>query len=116
MSRLLVLTRPSFVAGFNLAGVDAYGAEDIETAQELIETWLQAGESGLLAIDDGLLSKLDVNLLRKLETCDQLPHLAIPGGQPPGPEISRRFRIAQMIRRAIGFHITFAGEEVEVEE
>jgi len=32
-----------------------------------------------------------------------------------GPEASRRHRIAEMIRRAIGFHITFKGEEAEEE-
>ena len=36
MSRLIVVTRPALVTGFQLAGVDAYGAEDVETAQELI--------------------------------------------------------------------------------
>ena len=55
MSRLLVVTRPALVHGFELAGVDAYGVEDVESAQELIESWLITGEIGLLAIDDGLL-------------------------------------------------------------
>ena len=39
MSRLIVLTRPDLVPGFQLAGVDAYGAQDVETAQEMIEAW-----------------------------------------------------------------------------
>lgn len=113
MSRLLVLTRPSLVAGFQLAGVDAYGADDIETAEELIADWLESGEVDLLAIDDGLLERMDRGLVQRLETSDQLPFLAIPGGGPLGPEASRRYRIAEMIRRAIGFHITFKGEDVE---
>ena len=115
MSRLFVLTRSSLVPGFHLAGVDAYGAEDVETAQETIETWLEAGETGLLAIDDGLLERMDPALIKRLETAEQLPYLAIPGGKPLGPEASRRRRIAEIIRRAIGFHITFKGEEDEGE-
>lgn len=113
MSRLLILTRPSLVAGFQLAGVDAYGADDIETAEELIEGWLESGEVDLLAIDDGLLERIDMGLVHRLESSDQLPFLAIPGGEPLGPEASRRYRIAELIRRAIGFHITFKGEDVE---
>jgi len=113
MSRLLVLTRPTLVAGFQLAGVDAYGADDIETAEELIAGWLESGEVDLLAIDDGLLERMDPGLVQRLETSDQLPFLAIPGGEPLGPEASRRYRIAEMIRRAIGFHITFKGEDEE---
>lgn len=111
MSRLLILTRPPLVPGFRLAGVDAYGAEDVESAQELIEGWLMAKETGLLAIDDGLLEHMDSSFVKDLEASENLPYLVIPGGGPLGPEISRRHRIAEMIRRAIGFHITFKGEE-----
>ena len=113
MSRLIVVTRPTLVTGFQLAGVDAYGADDVETAQELINGWLEAGEVGLLAIDDGLLVRMDPAFVKHLDFCDQLPYLAIPGGQSLGPEASRRYRIAEMIRRAIGFHVTFKGEETE---
>lgn len=111
MSQLFIVTRPSLVTGFHLAGIDAYGAEDVETAQDLIDKWLNAGEVGLLAIDDGLLAHMDAAFLKRLDASENLPYLAIPGGQPLGPEASQRHRIAAMIRRAIGFHITFKGEE-----
>ncbi len=113
MSRLLIVTRSALVPGFQLAGVDAYGAEDVESAQELIEHWLDTGEVGLLAIDDGLLAHMEPAFVKRLEESDRLPFLAIPGGAALGPEVSRRYRIAEMIRRAIGFHITFKGEEAE---
>jgi len=113
MSQLFIVTRPSLVTGFRLAGVDAYGAEDVESAQELIGKWLKDGEVGLLAIDDGLLAHMNTAFLRRLDAYENLPYLAIPGGQPLGPEASRRHRIAALIRRAIGFHITFRGEEEE---
>jgi vacuolar-type H+-ATPase subunit F/Vma7 len=113
VSRLLVVTRPSLVTGFQLAGVDAFGVEDVESAQELITSWLDSGEVGLLAIDDGLLDRMDANFIKRLKSSEQIPYLAIPGGQPLGKEVSRRYRIAQTIRQAIGFHITFKGEEVE---
>jgi vacuolar-type H+-ATPase subunit F/Vma7 len=116
MSRLLVVTRPSLVPGFQLAGVDAYGAEDVEAAQELIAGWMEAGEAGLVAIDDGLLAQMDTTFVHRLESSEHLPFLAIPGGGPLGPEAFRRYRIAEMIRRAIGVHITFKGEEMEGSE
>ena len=111
MSRLLVVTRPSLVPGFQLAGVNAYGVEDIETAQELIDSWLESGEVGLLAIDDGLLEQMSPSFINRLESALQVPYLSIPGGGSLGQEGSRRMRIAQTIRQAIGFHITFRGEE-----
>ncbi len=111
MSRLLVVTRPSLVPGFQLAGVNAYGVEDVEASQELIISWLDAGEVGLLAIDDGLLEQMPPAFIKRLESAYQIPYLPIPGGGPLGQETSRRQRIAQTIRQAIGFHITFKGEE-----
>jgi vacuolar-type H+-ATPase subunit F/Vma7 len=115
MSRLLIVTRPSLAPGFELAGVEAYGVEDVETAQELIDGWLNAGETGLLAIDDGLLAHMEPASINRLEAAEDMPFLAIPGGEALGPEASREHRIAEMIRRAIGFHITFKGEKAEEE-
>ncbi|MDT8306154.1 MAG: V-type ATP synthase subunit F [Anaerolineae bacterium] len=115
MSHLLIITRPAFVAGFRLAGVNAFGAVDVEAAEELIEAWLAAGETGLLAIDEGILERMDPAVVKKLDATQQLPYLAIPGGKPLGPEASRQVRLAGMIRRTIGYHITFKGEELEVE-
>lgn len=111
MSQLFVLTRPALVPGFQLAGVDAHGVEDVESAQELIETWMAAGEVGLLAIDDGLVAHMDATFLKRLASFELLPFIVIPGGKPLGPEASQRYRIATLIRQAIGFHITFKGEE-----
>ncbi|MBM3124360.1 MAG: hypothetical protein FJZ87_04705 [Chloroflexi bacterium] len=110
MSQLFVVTRPALVPGFQLAGVDVHGVEDVETAQELIERWLTAGEAGLLALDDGLLAHMDASFLKRLSSYDNMPYLAIPGGEPLGAEVSQRHRIASLIRKAIGFHITFKGE------
>ena len=111
MSQLFIITRPALVTGFQLAGVNAYGAEDVESAQELIDKWLDAGEVGLLAIDDGLLAHMDATFLRRLDAYENLPYLAIPGGRELGAEASRRHRIAALIRQAIGFHITFKEKE-----
>jgi vacuolar-type H+-ATPase subunit F/Vma7 len=113
MSRLLVITRPELVAGFHLAGVDAYGVADVESAQELIAGWLDEEEVNLLAIDDGLLARMDPAFINRLESREHLPYLAIPGGQPLGPEASRSYRIAEIVRRAIGFHIAFTGKQAE---
>jgi vacuolar-type H+-ATPase subunit F/Vma7 len=99
-----------------MAGVETFGVEDVESAQELINVWLEGSEVNLLAIDDGLLSHMVLAFLKRLRTSERLPFLAIPGGQPLGSEVSRKHRIAQIIRQAIGFHITFKGEEAEVDK
>lgn len=111
MSQLFVITRPGLVPGFQLAGVEAYGAEDVETAQELISKWMDTGEVGLIAIDDGLLALMETGFLKRLSLSENLLYLPIPGGKPLGEEASQRSRISALIRKAIGFHITFKGDE-----
>jgi vacuolar-type H+-ATPase subunit F/Vma7 len=113
MSRLLIVTRPELAAGFHLAGVDAYAVEDVESAQTLISAWLEGGETGLLAIDDSLLAGMEPAFVNRLNTARQLPHIAIPGGESLGSEASWQHQISEMIRYAIGFHITFKGLDDE---
>lgn len=113
MSRLLVVTRPELAVGFSLAGVEAYPAPDVESAVELIEGWLSAGESGLLAVDDALLAKMDAKFLRRLEAAEQMPFLAIPGGEGAGEAVYRHRRISDLTHRAVGFHSIFKTEKPE---
>lgn len=113
MSRLLVVTRPGLVAGFHLAGIEAYGAQDVEAAGELITDWLDNGETGLLAIEDALLASLDQGLIKRLEAARDLFYVPIPAGKSAAPVVSRKTWTAQMIRRAIGVHIAFKGEKTE---
>jgi vacuolar-type H+-ATPase subunit F/Vma7 len=110
VSRLLVVTRPAIVAGYQLAGVEAFAAADAGEAEQLIGAWLDAGETGLLAVDEELLAACSPAFRRRLDAAGALPCLAIPSGEPLGPERFGRQRIAELIRRAIGFHITFHGE------
>jgi vacuolar-type H+-ATPase subunit F/Vma7 len=116
MSRLLIITHPSLVAGFQIAGVEAVGAEDPDTAAEIALEMIAEQESGLLAIDSSLLENMDRGMRERLQSAKHLPILAIPGGEPLGMGASRRARIVEMIRQAIGFHMTFKRRTDEVEE
>ena len=111
MSRLLVITRPELEPGFHLAGVEAFAPPDVESVQELVLSWLENKETGLLAIDDGWLSLMENNILTNLENSAYLLFIAIPGGPAMGAEASRQYQIAEMIRRALGFHITFKSDD-----
>ncbi len=112
MSRLLVVTRPELAVGFHLAGVEAFAAANAETARQLIDKWLDAGETGLLAVDEGLLSEFDTAFRQRLADAEQLPFLSLPGGSLSETSLSGRRRIAALLRHAVGVHITFHGEQV----
>jgi vacuolar-type H+-ATPase subunit F/Vma7 len=107
MKRLFILTQPETVSGFHLAGIDAYAADTAAKAQSQIEKWLAAGEQGLLAVDETLFIAFDPTFQKRLTSGDQLPVLVLPSGRPIGSEITGRQHIADLIRQAIGFHITF---------
>jgi vacuolar-type H+-ATPase subunit F/Vma7 len=110
MSRLLIVTRPALVSGFHLAGVEAYGAGTVETAQKLVTGWLEIGESGLLAVDEKLLAEFTPAFRRRLEAAPYLPCVALPAGDEAGREGAIWHETAELIRRTVGFQITFPGE------
>jgi vacuolar-type H+-ATPase subunit F/Vma7 len=111
MSHLFIVTLPELVTGFHLAGVDAFAADNAGRAQALIGGWLDTEQEGLVAISETLLARMEPAFLKRLQACRTLLYLAIPDGPPLRRRISQRQRIAEMIRRAIGFHITFRAEE-----
>ena len=90
-------------------------AETVESEQEMISGWMESGEEDLLAIDDGLLEQMDEHFLKRLSSSSKLHVLPIPGGKSLGPEASQHHRITTLIRKAVGFHITFKGEEKDGE-
>ena len=116
MSHLLVITHPSLVPGFQLAGVEAYGAETAERAKDLIKSWLFDAQPALIAIDETLLEGLDADFLKRINASEDFL-IGIPG--PSGADFDghsdhlenseRKQRIEDMVQRAIGFHITFKG-------
>jgi vacuolar-type H+-ATPase subunit F/Vma7 len=110
MSELLIVTSPTLVTGFRLAGVNAFAAADAQEAQALIGRWLNEEESGLLAVDEELLAALDPAFVQRMAAAEQLPYLALPSGRATGPEHSGHSRIVELLRQAIGFQISFRGE------
>ena len=110
MGRLLVITQPALAPGFQLAGVETYAVNDSASAQRLIAGWLDEGEAGLLAIDEDLFDGFDTVFRRRLEASDQLPYIALPNGLPVSSTASPRSHLIDLIRRAVGFHITFQGD------
>lgn len=109
MSRLIVITRPSILPGYLLAGVEGYAAENPAAAEELIGRLLEEDELALLAVDEEYLAQIDPAVRRQLDK-SRLLYLPLPTGEPLPDEDSGRTRIVELIRQAIGFHITFQGQ------
>jgi vacuolar-type H+-ATPase subunit F/Vma7 len=110
MSRIRAIVRPHLVPGFDLAGVETHGAEDVETAAALLSAWLDEGEACLVAIDEILAERLQPSIVSRLQASERVLYLAIPGGGTTDYAVTRGARIARMIRRSIGVRITFGSD------
>jgi vacuolar-type H+-ATPase subunit F/Vma7 len=110
MGHLVVITTPDLVPGFQLAGVETYAVANPEKAQALLRDLMQSEDASLIAVRQDLLEGIDPRLQRQIDTSYQPIVTAIPGGGLALPGEGRQHYITQLIRRAIGFHITFGAE------
>jgi len=111
MGRLMVITTPDLAPGFRLAGVETFPVESSDTAEQVLRELLEGDEASLIAVRQDLLDSIDPRLRRQVETSYRPLVMLIPGGTPASPGEGRRRYIAELIRRAVGFHITFGPEE-----
>jgi len=110
MSRLVVIADTETALGFQLAGVEVIRAEDLESARTQLVELMGDANVGLIAVSAVLLDKLDEATRRRIETSYKPVVVSLPTGGPTLGFPSRREYLAALIRRAIGFHITFPGE------
>jgi V/A-type H+-transporting ATPase subunit F len=115
MNRLMVITTPDLAPGFQLAGVETFAVENAENAEAVLRELLVRDEASLIVVRQDLLQAMPHRLQRQLEASYRPLVMAIPGGTPTGPTEERRHYIAELIRRAIGFQITFGAERPPAE-
>lgn len=106
----MVITTPDLAPGFRLAGVETFVAETGPEAEAVLRQLLAAGEASFIAIRHELMETLDPHLRRQLENSFYPVVMAVPGGTSAVAPGERRRYMSELIRRAIGFQITFGGE------
>jgi vacuolar-type H+-ATPase subunit F/Vma7 len=109
----MVITTPALAPGFQLAGVETFAAADFQAAETILRQLLDGHEASLIIVPQELLPGLDPQLQRQLENSIQPVVMGIPSDLPATSGESRRHYISELIRRAIGFHITFGAEKRE---
>ena len=111
MARLVVVTDSETALGFALAGVEVFAVDDDETARDRLLDLLADPGVGLIAVGEGIVRRLDDGLRRRIETSYRPLVVSLPAGGPVAPFATRREYLAALVRRAVGFQITFPGEE-----
>ncbi len=106
----MIITTPDLVPGFQLAGAEAFAVESAEEAERVLHKLLEGGEASLIVVRQDLLQAMPPRLQRQIEASYRPVVMAIPGGTPATLVEEHRRHITELIRRAIGFHITFGTE------
>ncbi len=90
-------------------------ARTSDEAKRLMHALMSEADTGIIAMNSSFLNDLDEPTRRRVEESYRPVVVALPAGEavPPGARRSRR--IAELIRRAIGFRISFKGEETSYE-
>lgn len=107
MGRLMVITTADLAPGFQLAGVETFVAQDSAQAEAIVRELLASEEASLIAIRQDLWQTVDPGLKGLIERSYRPVVIAIPGSKFTAPEQGRRHYITELIRRVIGFQITF---------
>ncbi len=107
-----MVTTPDLAPGFRLAGVAVDVARSPEEAARLVAHHAAAPEGGIVAVHEPYLAAMEPALRRRLDDLVNPVVVGLPSGEAGGSPGARRARLTEMLRRAVGYRITFGGEEV----
>lgn len=105
MSKLLIITYHDTSLGFNLAGAEVKEINEKDDVTVVLNNILKDGSYGLLAIEEGLLSKVEEGVLKRMKKSG-IP-LIVPINTPKswhGGAAAESY-ISKLIRRAIGYQV-----------
>lgn len=108
-SRVVVVAPTELEAGFRLAGATVTTAADANQAADAVAGLVAGGERGVIAVYEPYLESFDLpELTRLLESVSPVI-VALPAGIGAEGAAGRRARLAGLLQRAVGYHITFGG-------
>ena len=106
MYRVVVLTDSDTADGFRLAGVDVEVVEPPEAARTRLVSLLDDDDTGILAVNERLMSGIDERIRRKIDSIYRPIVVSLPIREKLEIGEDHRAYLSRLIRRAIGFDIT----------
>jgi len=110
-TRIVVVAPPELTPGFKLAGATALEATTVAEAEAAVLDLIGGGERGVIAVYEPLMSRFGPALRDRLIESVAPVVVALPSGLEVEADASRRARLAALLRRAVGYHITFGEED-----
>ena len=106
-ARVAIVAPPELTTGFRLAGAVTHAAHDKHEAAEVVLEVMSQGEQGVIGVYEPYYTGFDRGLRDRLEQSVIPVVIAVPSGFGTEEFPTRRARIAALLRRAVGYHITF---------
>jgi vacuolar-type H+-ATPase subunit F/Vma7 len=108
---LTVICPQEIAAGFQLAGVATVVAETTGEIAPMLTDLAEREARQVVAVYEPFLRQLDRGLRRRLDETTTPLVIALPSGQPSAGGDDRRARLLELLRRAVGYELTFHSED-----
>ncbi len=106
-AHLMVVAPLEMAPGFRLAGVAVQAVTDANEAAGAVADIIASGERGVIAVYEPYLAQIDAAQRVHWEASLSPVIIGLPAGLGAEPAAGRRSRLAGLIQRAVGYHITF---------
>ncbi len=106
-ARLSIVAPPELAAGFQIGGATVHAVDSATQAADRVESLIAEGERGVIGVYEPWLDEFDRARRERLQMSVAPVVIAVPSGLLTEEGSARRARLAGLLQRAVGYHITF---------
>jgi vacuolar-type H+-ATPase subunit F/Vma7 len=110
MAQLTVIVPPELASGFRVAGAAVDESSEPDAAASRLEAMLDEAAPGIVGVYAPFHAALEPGLIDRCERSAEPFVIPLPAGLGTDDGAGHRARIAALLERAVGYHITFSGE------
>ena len=110
VGHLTVIVPPELASGFRIAGAAVEESSDVDAAAAMLDAMLSEAAHGIVGVYAPFHAALEPGMLDRCDRSAEPIVIPIPAGLGSGDRSGHRARIAALLERAVGYHITFSGE------
>jgi vacuolar-type H+-ATPase subunit F/Vma7 len=106
-ARVQIVAPGEIAVGFRLAGAAVHVPDDAVGAAATVRALVDGGERGVIAVYEPWFDALEPAERERLEASVAPVVVPVPSGLVAAGGAARRARLAGLLQRAVGYHITF---------
>ena len=111
VARLRIVAPPELAPGFRMGGATVHAVDSAGQAADMVEALIAEGERGVIGVYGPWFDEFDRVRREQLTSSIAPVVVAVPSGLMTEPDSARRARLAGLLQRAVGYHITFEERE-----